>query len=427
MFEVSPDDSTTMITTAERPSIPAGQHWSVLPPPAPNPRSSGTGRAALAGGIVGALVAAAVALIVVRLDHNTGSGSTKTSSEVIAGSKAPTDSPVSAPSSRIAGVSLDIAALLAKAKPSVVSIDVNQNGGALGSGKVGAGSGVVVTADGLVLTNDHVADPSLETGSGSTATTTYKVHLSDGRSFDATLVGSSATDDLALLQLKGASNLTPATLGDSDALRVGDDVVAVGNALDLQGDLTVTRGIVSAKNRPVNEPSGITIEHLLQTDAAINPGNSGGALVNAAGEVVGIPTAISSQGQNIGYAISSNRAKLLIPDLKKGGAQNPNAARLGVGADPVSQLTDGQRQQLGITDPSGVVITSLTRGGAAAKAGLQTGDVITKVDATEISSQGDLSLAVRSHNPGDIVTVTYVRNGSTKTVKATLQTATPAS
>jgi putative serine protease PepD len=310
----------------------------------------------------------------------------------------------------LSGQALDIRQLLEGARKSVVSIETGTQQTRTVFG-VGAGSGIIVSADGLVLTNNHVIEDA----------DVFRVRLTDGRSFDAELVGTAPSDDLALLRLKNASGLSPAVLGDSDALQVGDEVVAIGNALDLDGELTVTKGIVSAKNRTVPEPNGATLEGTLQTDAAINPGNSGGALFNAAGEVIGIPTAVSGEAQNIGFAIPSSRAKLVIDDLKRGGINNAKAGFLGVSAEPVSSLSDSAKTRLGIpSDVTGLVVTEVTVGEAAEKAGLQQGDVITKVGEAEITSQGDLGLAVRSHAPGDKVTITYVRDGKTANAEATL-------
>ncbi|MGD9792002.1 MAG: S1C family serine protease [Acidimicrobiia bacterium] len=319
--------------------------------------------------------------------------------------------------SGLAGSGLDLRSLIDKARPSVVSVSV-YGSGLLGRGAsqpLGAGSGVIVSADGLVLTNDHVI--SAEGADVSSIT----VKLSDGKTYDATVVGSSPSDDLALLQLENASGLTAAELGDSDSLQVGDEVVAIGNALDLGDELTVTRGIASAKNRTVEEPTGASLVGLIQTDAAINPGNSGGALFNAAGEVIGIPTAVSGNAQNIGYAIPSNRALALLDDLKKGGIDNPDAGFLGVSAVAVSQLSPAQREQVGAEESTkGVVVTVVTPGGAAEEAGIEEGDIIVTVAGKTILSQGDLGLAIRSHAPGESIDVSVLRDGKSITLKATL-------
>jgi S1-C subfamily serine protease len=399
-IEVSGAIPETSGTTV--PMTPAEHQPGLLLPPPSQPRRSATRRAALAGGLAGAIVAAGVSFAVAKAVDN--------GPKTVAVATGGATNGSSLGTSTLGGQALDIHQLVENAGRSVVSIETGAQQTRTVFG-VGAGSGVIVSADGLVLTNDHVvADADV-----------FKVRLTDGRSFEAELVGTAPSDDLALLRLKNASGLTPAVLGDSDALRVGDDVVAIGNALDLEGDLTVTRGIVSAKNRTLPEGNGATLEGVLQTDAAINPGNSGGALFNAAGEVIGIPTAVSGQAQNIGFAIPSSRAKLLIEDLKLGGTTNPNAGFLGISAEPVSSLSESAKARLGIdSDTTGLVITELSPGAAAESAGLQQGDVLTKVGDAAIASQGDLGLAVRSHAPGDKVTITYVRDGKTATVEATL-------
>lgn len=233
-------------------------------------------------------------------------------------------------SDQISGNELDVAQVLQKVEPSVVSIttqisgelsgpyDYGYGGSGRGSGRnsgvVGeaAGSGVVVTSDGQVLTNAHVVE-------GASA---IQVTLTSGKHYSAKVLGRDTSADLALLQLSGASGLTPATLGDSSKLQVGDDVVAIGNALALEGGPTVTRGIVSALDRSIDEQNG-TLQHLIQTDAAISSGNSGGPLVNAQGQVVGINSAVASsngqqQASNIGFAISINTVKAKLAELRNG-------------------------------------------------------------------------------------------------------------
>jgi putative serine protease PepD len=409
MSEMSPDMAPLAVLDApvdELPMPAAEQPPKLLPPPPPNAKRSVTRRGALAGAVTGAVVAAVVSFAVAR--STDGTTSTKVVTE--SGSTVLTSTnPAGSSPSKLAGPALDIRSLIDKARPSVVAVET----GAQQSSSVqniGAGSGVIVSADGYVLTNNHVVDGG----------DVYKVKLTDGRTLDATLVGTAPADDLALLKVKDAKNLVPVTLGDSDALQVGDDVVAIGNALDLTGELSVTKGIVSAKNRSVPEPSGFTLEGTIQTDAAINPGNSGGAMYNASGELVGIPVAVSGQAQNIGFAIPVGRAKNLIEDLKKGGVENPNAGFLGVSAQPVSQLSDSDKQQYGVTVDSGLLVTTISKGSGADGAGLKVGDVVTKIDSTTIVSQGDLGLAIRSKKPGDKVSITFERSGSTKTAEAVL-------
>jgi putative serine protease PepD len=224
-------------------------------------------------------------------------------------------------SDTFSGSSLDVAAVTAQVEPSVVSIvstiqstdGGGWNGGDQAGSGTAAGSGVIITSGGEVLTNAHVI-------SGATS---IKVTTNDGKSYDATLVGSDTSADLALLQLNGASGLTAATLGDSTSLAVGDDVVAIGNALALEGGPTVTKGIVSALNRSIQTSEGSTLSGLIQTDAAISSGNSGGPLVNAQGEVVGINSAVATSSSsvaasNIGFSISIDTVRAELPKLRAG-------------------------------------------------------------------------------------------------------------
>ena len=199
------------------------------------------------------------------------------------------------------------------------------------------GSGIVLSADGLVLTNAHVI--------GSVGDIT--VVLSDGSEHPATLVGASPDDDLAVIQVQDVDeDLVPAELGSSDDLQVGDEVIAIGNALNLGGEPTVTRGIVSAKDRDLNA-EGVTLEGLIQTDAAINPGNSGGPLVNAAGQVVGMNTAIVADAQNLGFSIAIDVARPIIEDLKAGEGQvTPDQAFLGVSSTDVARAHRRRAGQL---------------------------------------------------------------------------------
>ena len=202
----------------------------------------------------------------------------------------------------------DVRSVVEKAEASVVALEFNTT--ATQRGRTvqgsGAGSGVIISSDGLVLTNAHVVENA----------TNMKVTLSDGTKYNATIVGSDATQDIALVQLQGASNLPAATLGSSSALQVGDAVVAIGNALDLDGSLTVTSGIVSAENRSLTNSDNSTLANLIQTDAAINSGNSGGPLLNMDGEVVGINTAIIQDSQNLGFSIAIDSVKPLIASLQ---------------------------------------------------------------------------------------------------------------
>ena len=299
------------------------------------------------------------------------------------------------------GTPLDIHALIAKVGPSVVSIEIFQ-----GTNRVAAGSGVVVSDDGLIVTNAHVV--SLTDQFGRTLrNSSVKIRLSDGTERTAKILGSQPDNDIALVKVDDTASLKAAEIGDSDALQVGDDVVAIGNALDLGNTPTVTKGIISAKDRDLEVDANLTLHGLLQTDAAINHGNSGGALVNASGQVIGINSAGIPDAQNLGFAIGSKTFQPLIENLKTGA---PAAAR------PILGVT---------TTPSvdGVVVSGINPKSGAEAAGIQDGDLIVAVDGKPITTQTELGAAIRAHKPGDNIQVTYDRGGQKKTVTATLGSA----
>jgi S1-C subfamily serine protease len=360
---------------------------------APQREGMRPGRAALLGGAVGAVVAAMVASVLVLV---------LTDRDPVPEVTAPA-APVTTPEG-----AMDIQAILANVQPSVVAIETSQT--TTQGVFEGAGTGIVLSEDGLVLTNAHVIG-----GSGEVTAVLF-----DGSRRTATLVGSFPADDLALVDLGGADDLVPATLGSSDALRVGDEVIAIGNALNLGGEPTVTRGIVSAKDRAL-EAQGLRLEGLIQTDAAINPGNSGGPLVNAAGEVVGVNTAILRDAQNLGFSIPIDLAKPLIDELKAGnGAITPNTAFLGVTSTDVAGLTEVVRDRFSIDEDQGAFITEVVPDSAAAAAGLQAGDVVVEVGGRTIETNRDVQDAVRAREPGDQIELRIVRDGSERTVTATL-------
>jgi putative serine protease PepD len=310
-------------------------------------------------------------------------------------------------------------AAAAKAAPSVVTIYVSATAGS------GSGSGVILSADGYVLTNNHVV-----TLDSSTDQATVQVRTADGTLYDAKVVGTDPTSDLAVVKLDNASGLTPATFADSDKVQVGDLAVAIGAPLGLSN--TVTDGIVSATNRAVQTGStqnDSTVIDAIQTDAAINPGNSGGALVDANGEVIGINSAIatvatsdvpgqdSSQSGNIGvgFAIPGNTAKRIGEEIVKNGSATH--ALLGVSA---STASDNASSAVG----TGAQLVSVQGGSPAADAGLQAGDVITAVGDRVVTSSTELTAAVRSAQPGDKVTLTIRRGQASSQVEVTLKAAT---
>ncbi|MGW4466721.1 trypsin-like peptidase domain-containing protein [Micromonospora sp. NPDC004704] len=302
--------------------------------------------------------------------------------------------------------SADLPKIAASVENSVVSITT-------GSGE---GSGVVLSADGYVLTNNHVV--------ASATGDTVKVVFADGKTAQAKIIGTDPKTDLAVVKAQGVSDLSPAKLGDSDAMQVGDTVLALGSPLGLQG--SVTAGILSAKDRTIQaggedeqqpqnpfqqqqpQQAASSISGLLQTDAPINPGNSGGALINTKGEVIGINTAIATAGSNgnigVGFAIPSNKAKDVAGKLQQG--QKVSHPYLGVS---VTAADDG-----------GAVVGGVTEGSPAAQAGLQQGDVISRFGDKVINDSNDLVGAVQTGKVGDKVQLTFTRNGVEKTATVTL-------
>ncbi|MCU1496844.1 MAG: serine protease [Acidimicrobiales bacterium] len=302
---------------------------------------------------------------------------------------------------------LDIRKILDIAQPSVVSITTGRPDSIFG----GAGSGVVISKDGLILTNAHVI---------ASAGGKISVRFSDGQEADATLVGASTTEDVALLQVS-RDDLVPAQLGSSANLLVGDNVVAIGNALALGEEPSVTSGIVSAKDRSIDDGQ-ISLDHLIQTDAAINPGNSGGPLVDASGEVVGINTAIIQGSQNVGFALAIDEVRKVVKDLQAGnGDLKPDVAVLGIATVTVNgSLSDAVREQFKVTASSGALVTAIDADSAAADAGIEEGDVIVEAGGGPISTNEQLTALVRSKSPGDGLAVTLERQGRRRSFDVTL-------
>ena len=258
----------------------------------------------------------------------------------------------------------------------------------------GVGSGFVISSDGYILTNNHVVHDANQ----------IRIKLSDGKEYEAKVVGRDPKTDLALLKAEGASDLQPLPLGDSDSLRVGSWVVAIGSPFGLEQ--TVTAGIVSAKGRVIG--SG-PYDNFIQTDASINPGNSGGPLLNTQGEVVGINTAIFSQsGGNvgIGFAIPVNMAKEIVPDLKEKG--RVTRGWLGVG---IQKMTPELAESFGLKDEKGALVSQVVKGGPADKAGIETGDVILEFDGKKVSDSNELPRIVASTPVGKTVPVKVLRAG----------------
>jgi putative serine protease PepD len=371
------------------------------PPPPPARRGLTLTRKAIAGLAIAAVAALSAAAL--------GGGAM---GAYIAGANSPspvvTTTSAASPVFRTAADQLTVAQVAEKVQPSVVMIQ----------GQTAEGSGVVLSEDGLILTNNHVVQ-------GQSGGLTVK--FNDGKTAKATVVGTDPATDLAVIKAEGVSDLAKVTLGDSDQLKVGDDVLAIGSPLGLDG--TVTSGIVSALDRTVTAggnrseqqlPPGwgnqgqqqqqaetTTIGGMIQTDAAINPGNSGGALVNAAGELIGINSAIAADGVNLGFAIPVNTAKQVSDQLISSG--KVSHAFLGV------SVTDATG------DVPGALIRQVTAGSPAEKAGLKQGDLITKIGDTAVQGGDTVVGQVRGFKVGQRVEVAYLRDGKTETATVVME------
>ncbi|HEY3096783.1 MAG TPA: trypsin-like peptidase domain-containing protein [Acidimicrobiia bacterium] len=373
---------------------PPAPPWPPAPPgrpPSDPGRRSRLGQflvGALVGGLVGALVASGAFVAFGRDDStSTRTGPVKRTQEV-------------ARDSSTISRNGDIAGIISKVEPAVFAVTVDQGG------RQSAGTGFVISPDGFAITNAHVVESAQQ----------VKTEFNDGRSVDARVVGRDPSADVAVLKLNG-TGLPVACLADSNKVQVGDDVVAIGNALALEGGLSVTRGIISGPPRPGAE-IGTAIESVLQTDAAINPGNSGGPLVDANGCVIGINTAIASgsptqPAQNVGFAIPISLAKTVVDDIEAG--RKP--AFLGVGT---TDLTPQLKSQLNVNVDAGAVVDSITNGSPADDAGIRRGDVIVQIGDEQVKNGGGVATAVRKRQPGDKVSVVFVRGSDRNTVEVTL-------
>lgn len=313
-----------------------------------------------------------------------------------------------------------ISRVVDQVSPSVVSIVTNVDSHTIfgTAEQQAAGTGIIISKDGYIITNHHVIDSAKS----------VQVITSDGTTYDnVKVVGSDPANDVAYLKIDNVDSLTPASMGDSSTVRVGQQVIAIGNALG-QYQNTVSSGIISGKGRPVtagseNGDSHETLTDLLQTDAAINPGNSGGPLLNYSGQVVGINTAIASDAQGIGFAIPINATKGTTKMVLAGkGVQRAYAGVRYVAITP----TVAEQYKLPVKvgayvtgdGPSPAVIA----GSPADKAGLRDKDIITKVNNELVGVDGSVSTLAGEYAPGDTINITYIRDGSTHTVKLTLGT-----
>ncbi|WP_298858212.1 trypsin-like peptidase domain-containing protein [uncultured Sulfitobacter sp.] len=272
----------------------------------------------------------------------------------------------------------------------------------------GLGSGFIISEEGQIVTNHHVV----------AGATTVKVKMADGRTFNAEVIGSDPATDIALLSIKADVDLPYVSFGTSEEMRVGDEVVAVGNPFGLSS--TVTSGIISAKSRNINAGP---YDAFIQTDAAINQGNSGGPLFNNEGDVIGVNTAIISPGGGsvgIGFAVPSDIVRDVVADLSDDGIVT--RGWLGVSIRPMSEEV---AEVLGFDNATGAVVEAVAKDSPASNAGLEKGDIILSFDSSDIKELGDLTRAVAAKNPDDSATVTVLRRGKEKTLTVTIGTLAP--
>ncbi len=267
----------------------------------------------------------------------------------------------------------------------------------------GVGTGVILDDQGHILTNHHVI----------AGAQSISVTLHSGETYSASVVGDDVNTDLAVIRVQ-AEGLQPARLGDSSVLQVGEDVIAIGYAMGLQGDPTVSKGVVSALGRSI-DTDVTTIVDLIQTDASINPGNSGGPLVNTSGEVIGINTAIIQSGQGIGFAININDAKAVAAQL----VENGFVRRGYMGVGPAT-VTPAIARQFDLAVTQGILIVRVTPRTPAFQAGLRPGDVIVEMGGQPINNTGELSKFLMAHAPGETVDVVYYRGSTRVTTRLTL-------
>lgn len=372
---------------SEPPAVPPA-------PPAPGAPRRGKGRFT-AGLVVGiALTGAAVGGYTIGTNRSSGTDSGATATAIDDGAAPAIGEGVS---SIDLGSGSTIAELVDQARPSIVSVhqSVTQRGPMGSVQGTAAGTGWVLASDGYLVTNNHVI------AQGGEITVTF----ADGTSATAQVVAADSSRDLAVLHVE-RDDLVPLAIGDSDDLSLGDSLIAIGYALDLSGEPSVTSGILSAKQRTITTENGETLVNLLQTDTAINPGNSGGPLLNSRGEVVGINTAVAGQAENIGFAIAITPVLDIIEELQ--GGTVTQKALLGVSTQLPADAT------------AGAEIVDISNGTAAAGSDLRVGDVIVEVDGEAIDDPAALGTAIASRRPGDQVEVTVVRNGAEVEISLTL-------
>jgi S1-C subfamily serine protease len=357
----------------------------------------------MASAFVGAVLALTAVAGVGGLNLLDGS-STTTTIAVDQASEALTPAAPGATTLQLREANVDAVAVGEVVIPSIVSVQIGRSG-PTGFSEIGSGSGVVYDTEGHIITNDHVATGGSE----------YQIVFADGRVYQATLVGTDAVTDLAVLKIN-ADNLEPIEFGSSDELSVGDPTVAVGNPLGLAGGPSLTVGVLSAIDRQVQTGVNDILHGMLQTDAPITQGSSGGALVDETGRLIGITTAVgvSSVGiEGIGFATPVEIVERVVEELIADGTAG--TAFLGiVGGTAFDTAADGAEV------PSGVEVGSVEPNGAAALAGLQAGDVITSFEGTDVQTMEDLIVLLRRSHVGDEVQLTINRSGTVETVDVVL-------
>lgn len=298
------------------------------------------------------------------------------------------------------------ASVVANVRPAVVQINTTLRGGS------GIGSGVIIDERGYIVTNNHVVDGARD----------IEVVLWDGTTLKGELIGTAPGDDLAVIKIEPPKNMVVAQLGNSSDVRVGQEVLAIGNPLGITQ--TVTNGIVSAVGRNVDVGDGVTIINAIQTDAPINPGNSGGALVDLQGKVIGIPTLtavdteFNAPANGVGFAIPSNRVNQIVPQLiENGEVTHSGRAALGIQATDVDAVV---QQTQGLAVDYGVLIASVSSNGPAEQGGLQVGDVIVAFDNQEVRNTAALQDALSAHAPDDKVSLQIYRGNQQMTINVTL-------
>jgi serine protease Do len=408
-------------------SSSAASTWSTsssAPPPndsnPTSPTKRGWVKPAFVGGLVGALTSGAIlggVLVGTRNSNNANrTDVTQTSSRAASPASSANTSPAGStkvvPALASSTGQADVPRIVSELSKSIVTINTKGFPSAdfFGSSQVpeGAGTGIVLTKDGFVLTNAHViADAQ-----------TIKVTVPGGKTCQADVVGRDRANDVAVVKCRNTADFVPAALGKSSEMKVGEPVVAIGNALGLEGNPTVTTGILSATKRTL-EGDGERLTGLLQTDAAINPGNSGGPLVNARGQVVGMNTAIYQNTNNIGFAIPIDAIVPIIEKIRSGEIGKPKTF-LGV---TTQTMDSGIQKQYSLGTDKGAIVVDVTLGSPAQNAGLQRGDIITKFDGLSITDNKQLGEQVRKHKAGDIVDMTYLRGSQSISTKVTLGSA----